>query len=123
MQFTVHLYFSPSFVKLTSHQSIKQYLSAEGTCKCGLECPILVERVFNFDLSVSNTQWTVEKTKPDDIGKLCNHRRKLLALASFRQNRSPVTLTDSLTLASAIMSPRVSSTVQEKTKTGNIGLD
>ena len=117
--FKLILFFSPSFVRLTSYQNIKQYLSTEGTCKCGLECPVLVEKVFNFDLSVSSMQWTVNQTKLEDIGKLCNHRRKIVALASFQQNRSPVTLTDSLTIKAAIMSPRVSSTVQEKARTGN----
>lgn len=108
------VYYSPSFVRLTSYQTIKQYLSTEGTCKCGLECPILVEKVFNFDLNVSSMQWTVDHTKMEDIGKLCNHRRKIVAMVSFQQNRSPSTLHDSLTVKNVIMSPRVSSTVQEK---------
>ena len=110
--------FSPSFVRLTSYQTVKQYLSAEGTCKCGLECPVLVEKVFNFDLHVSSVQWTVAHTKEEDIGKLCNHRRKILAMVSFQQNRSPSTIHDSLTVKNVIMSPRVSSTVQEKSRTG-----
>ena len=112
-------HFSPSCARLTSHQNIKQYLSMEGTCKCGLECPVLVEKVFNFDISMGSVRWTLGHTKVEDIGKLCGHQRKIMAMAAFQQNRSPTTTHDSLTVKNVIMSPRVSSTVQEKTKGGN----
>lgn len=32
---------------------VKSYLLREGTCKCGLECPIRIEESFDFDDTVS----------------------------------------------------------------------
>jgi len=32
---------------------LKEYLTTVGTCKCGLECPLRPEQVFNFDPKVS----------------------------------------------------------------------
>lgn len=114
----ISFYFSPSFARLTSYENIKQYLLMEGTCKCGLECPLLVEKVFNFDLNVGGIQWSLGQTKVEDIGKLCNHRRKIIAMASFQQTRALSTVQDSVTVKNVIMSPRVTSTVQEKTPRG-----
>ena len=94
----------------------------DGTCKCGLDCPVLVEQVFNFDVRIGSVKWTVGQTGTatvENIGKLCSHRRKTMAMAMFQENRSPPTTThDSLTVKNVIMSPRVSSTVQEKSKEG-----
>ena len=90
----------------------------EGTCKCGLECPVLVEQVFNFDIRIGSVKWTLGQTGIENIGKLCSHQRKTMAMAAFQQNRSPTTRHDSLTVKNVIMSPRVSSTVQDKNKEG-----
>ena len=46
------VYFSPSGIQLKTGQEIKEYLMTEGTCKCGLECPVTVENAFDFDLKV-----------------------------------------------------------------------
>ena len=46
------VYFSPSGIQLKTRQEIKEYLMTEGTCKCGLECPVTVENAFDFDLKV-----------------------------------------------------------------------
>lgn len=45
--------FSPSGIQLKSVVDVKSYLRKEGTCKCGLECPLDVEKTFDFDDSVS----------------------------------------------------------------------
>lgn len=45
---------SPSGIQLKSMAEIKEYLSTEGTCKCGLNCPISIETAFDFDQSVSS---------------------------------------------------------------------
>ena len=46
------VYFSPSGIQLKTGQEIKEYLMTEGTCKCGLDCPVSVENAFNFDQEV-----------------------------------------------------------------------
>ena len=47
------LHFSPSGIELKSKEDIKEYLLKEGTCKCGLECPLELDSLFDFDASVS----------------------------------------------------------------------
>ncbi|XP_074989739.1 methyl-CpG-binding domain protein 6 [Calonectris borealis] len=42
-------YISPSGTALTSLEQTCAYLLADGTCKCGLECPLNMHKVFNFD--------------------------------------------------------------------------
>ncbi|KAK0081976.1 hypothetical protein PV325_011278, partial [Microctonus aethiopoides] len=39
----------PSSTALGSLDQLKEYLTTAGTCKCGLECPLRPEQVFNFD--------------------------------------------------------------------------
>ncbi|XP_033732890.1 uncharacterized protein LOC117322222 [Pecten maximus] len=90
------VYYSPSNTKLSSTQEIGQYLSREGTCKCGLECPVMVEKVFNFDMTIQSRQWTLDVHCAEDLTKLCNHKRKIIAMATFHNSRtfqssSPVT--------------------------------
>lgn len=45
--------FSPSGVSLTSVDEARLYLRTDGTCKCGLECPLILEKSFNFDPKVA----------------------------------------------------------------------
>ncbi len=77
--------FSPSGVCLTSSDHIRQYLQTKGTCKCGLECPLHVDKVFNFDANIASKQWSSDNVSwNDDLGtKLCNHKRKIIAMATF----------------------------------------
>nr|BAG59530.1 unnamed protein product [Homo sapiens] len=42
------LYISPSGTELSSLEQTRSYLLSDGTCKCGLECPLNVPKVFNF---------------------------------------------------------------------------
>ncbi|XP_071103857.1 methyl-CpG-binding domain protein 5-like [Haliotis cracherodii] len=82
------VYYSPSNTRLCSYHEVCKYLSAEGTCKCGLECPLLVEKVFNFDPLVNGKLWTVDDMATGDLTKLCIHKRKIIAMATFQSSRS-----------------------------------
>ncbi|RUS88454.1 hypothetical protein EGW08_003791 [Elysia chlorotica] len=98
------LYLSPTGTVLQSHDQICQYLLSDSTCKCGLECPIQVKEFFSFDPSVESQPWTLEaddsqttksagadkggKQKQEDLRKLCNHRREILALAALHNSQS-----------------------------------
>ncbi|KDR10748.1 Methyl-CpG-binding domain protein 6 [Zootermopsis nevadensis] len=42
----------PSNTALSSLDHLKVYLQTQGTCKCGLECPLKCDAVFNFDPKV-----------------------------------------------------------------------
>ncbi|XP_042303547.1 methyl-CpG-binding domain protein 6 [Sceloporus undulatus] len=75
-------YISPSGTSLASLEQTRAYLLADGTCKCGLECPLNVHKVFNFDPAAM--VMGSECTKGDeDMTKLCNHRRKIVAMATL----------------------------------------
>ena len=56
------VYFSPSGIQLKTGHEIKEYLMTEGTCKCGLECPVTVENVFDFDQKVSPVLKNLKET-------------------------------------------------------------
>ncbi|XP_060063180.1 serine-rich adhesin for platelets-like [Ylistrum balloti] len=101
------VYYSPSNTKLSSTQEIGQYLSREGTCKCGLECPVLVEKVFSFDITIQSRQWTLDVHCAEDLTKLCNHKRKIIAMATFHNSRTfqtslPVTSPVSMQCVSSV---------------------
>ncbi|XP_067020394.1 uncharacterized protein [Acropora muricata] len=46
------LYISPNNSRLRSLDHVIEYLTTEGTCKCGLECPLFAQKVFNFDARI-----------------------------------------------------------------------
>ncbi|XP_072238703.1 methyl-CpG-binding domain protein 5 isoform X1 [Leuresthes tenuis] len=91
------LYVSPSGSVLSSLEQVKTYLLADGTCKCGLECPLILHKVFNFDPGAAVKQRTAEDVKADeDVTKLCIHKRKLLAVATLHKSmetHTPLSLT------------------------------
>ena len=67
---------------LHNEVELRQYLLTDGTCKCGLECPLIVTRVFNFDPKVPFRSRTVQEAMSDGaLTKLCNHKRKVVAMA------------------------------------------
>ncbi|XP_071943581.1 uncharacterized protein [Antedon mediterranea] len=84
LQNGVVTYFSSSGFKLTSIPEIKAYLATEGTCKCGLQCPLIVDKVFNFDCKVTaKVRLAEDVIRDSDLTKLCNHKRKVIAMASL----------------------------------------
>ncbi|XP_072839691.2 methyl-CpG-binding domain protein 5 isoform X3 [Pogona vitticeps] len=81
------LYISPSGSLLFCLEQVKTYLLTDGTCKCGLECPLILPKVFNFDPGVAVTQRTAEDVKADeDVTKLCIHKRKIIAVATLHKS-------------------------------------
>ncbi|XP_044142840.1 methyl-CpG-binding domain protein 6 [Bufo gargarizans] len=78
------VYISPSGTILTSMDQLRTYLVTDGTCKCGLECPLNIYKVFNFDPRAVVKRRSAEDVKAEeDMTKLCNHRRKIVALAAL----------------------------------------
>ncbi|XP_023313240.1 nuclear receptor coactivator 6 isoform X3 [Anoplophora glabripennis] len=78
------IYISPSNTALSSPEQVKEYLLTEGTCKCGLECHFKYDSVFNFDPKVVSKPWVLSPdTNTGDLTKLCNHKRKIIAMASL----------------------------------------
>ncbi|XP_074500891.1 uncharacterized protein mbd6 [Sebastes fasciatus] len=78
------IYVSPSDTALSSLDEVKSYLLTDGTCKCGLECPLIIHKVFNFTVGVKVEQHNQPLGKAEqDMTKLCNHRRKVVAMAAL----------------------------------------
>ncbi|KAG6933337.1 methyl-CpG binding domain protein 5 [Chelydra serpentina] len=81
------LYISPSGSLLSCLEQVKTYLLTDGTCKCGLECPLILPKVFNFDPGTAVKQRTAEDVKADeDVTKLCIHKRKIIAVATLHKS-------------------------------------
>ncbi|XP_048878714.1 methyl-CpG-binding domain protein 6 isoform X1 [Brienomyrus brachyistius] len=77
-------YISPSGTVLSSLEEVKLYLLTDSTCKCGLECPLVLHKVFNFDPAAVVRQRCQQPGKAEeDMTKLCNHRRKVVAMAAL----------------------------------------
>ncbi|XP_029291837.1 mucin-12 [Cottoperca gobio] len=78
------IYVSPSDTALSSLDEVRTYLLTDGTCKCGLECPLIIHKVFNFTVGVKVEQHSQPLGKAEqDMTKLCNHRRKVVAMAAL----------------------------------------
>ncbi|RZF43497.1 hypothetical protein LSTR_LSTR005233 [Laodelphax striatellus] len=69
---------NPSNTALRSLEQVKTYLQTQGTCKCGLECPLNCDIVFNFDPKVASKPWSAG-APPNHLTGLCNHKRKAIA--------------------------------------------
>ncbi|CAI9563245.1 unnamed protein product, partial [Staurois parvus] len=81
------VYISPSGSHLSCLDQVKAYLLTDGTCKCGLECPLILPKVFNFDPGAAVKQRTAEDVKADeDVTKLCIHKRKIIAVATLHKS-------------------------------------
>ncbi|XP_038234309.1 methyl-CpG-binding domain protein 6 [Dermochelys coriacea] len=87
-------YISPSGTNLTSLEQTRTYLLTDGTCKCGLECPLNVQKVFNFNpAAVVVPRGGAGARGDQDMTKLCNHRRKTVAMATLyrsMENAAPL---------------------------------
>lgn len=103
-------FLSPSEIYLHSLQEVAIYLQTEGTCKCGLECPLMLNKVFNFNPMATTKCWNVNDLSWNDPTKLCNHKRKIVAMATFRNSTIPLS---SLGSVNPLMTPSTS-------KKGNI---
>ncbi|XP_078062146.1 uncharacterized protein LOC144488002, partial [Mustelus asterias] len=80
-------YVSPTGTVLPSADHVRMYLLTEGACKCGLECPLILHKVFSFDPAATVKQRTTEDVRTDeDVTKLCNHKRKLIAMATLHKS-------------------------------------
>ena len=80
------VYYSPTNCCLRSLEELSKYLESDGTCKCGLECPLHISKAFNFEPSVVSKPYDIEVAKSSNQNELCNHKRKIIALATYRHH-------------------------------------
>eukprot|EP00057_Strongylocentrotus_purpuratus_P007828 XP_011662302.1 PREDICTED: uncharacterized protein LOC100890897 isoform X1 [Strongylocentrotus purpuratus] len=92
------VYMSPSGQLLQSTEAVQTYLSSDGTCKCGLECPIILDKVFNFDPRVFCKPRTAQEASNDNgLTNLCNHKRKVVAMATWLDSVETTKVEDNVT--------------------------
>lgn len=77
--------YSPSSTALSSLEQVKEYLMTQGTCKCGLECPLKYDTVFNFDPKVSDI---CTHTTTTTVAAYCCSRRLMSHTLPRRRLRS-----------------------------------
>lgn len=70
--FDIFCFLSPNNSRLRSLDHVIEYLKTEGTCKCGLECPLFVQKVFNFDARIPSKLIPVG-TRPELSQSGCKH--------------------------------------------------
>ena len=78
------VYFSPSGIQLKSMEEVQEYLSTEGTCKCGLQCPLALQTSFDFNPKVSS-EVQMPASQPGAPAQ-CKHQGSTLALAQIQNN-------------------------------------
>lgn len=78
------VYISPTQSLLWSHSDLLSYLTMDGTCKCGLACPLFLDKVFNFDPACGLQRYANLNDSDTNQNNLCNQHRKLQALAHYR---------------------------------------
>ncbi|XP_039267254.2 uncharacterized protein LOC120342480 isoform X2 [Styela clava] len=75
-------YVSPTGVVLSSIAAVCQYLENNNTCKCGLQCPLHVPKIFNFNpnvrsINMTKNEWSLHENKTESHKKNCQHWNKL----------------------------------------------
>jgi len=73
------VYTNPVGTQFKSIEEIRAYLLTDNTCKCGLECPLNVNKTFNFDSSVvlhnsTNKRTDVTILSGNNTSSCCNHK-------------------------------------------------
>ncbi|CAF3203966.1 unnamed protein product [Rotaria sp. Silwood2] len=74
------VYLSPTNTILDSLDAIRQYLETPSSCKCGLQCPLIVDKVFNFDSTIKSKSWEVTQVLE---GTHCRQKSNILEMATL----------------------------------------
>ena len=78
------IYTSPCGVSIQNVEDVRTYLLRDGTCKCGLECPLDISTYFNFQPKAKPVPAPVRLTPPAGVnpGLYCCHRQKTYHMAA-----------------------------------------
>ncbi|CAF3584616.1 unnamed protein product [Adineta steineri] len=74
------VYLSPTNVILDSLDAVRRYLESSTSCKCGLQCPLIVDKVFNFDSTILSKSWEVTQVLE---GTNCRQKSNILEMATL----------------------------------------
>ena len=90
---------------MKSKEEIKEYLLKEGTCKCGLECPLDLDLVFDFDIH-KQPQLPPLTLAPPNPAKYCSHRESVAAFGNML-NHQPSWAGPAAAMAAGGMPPTI----------------
>ncbi|CAB4061814.1 MBD5 [Lepeophtheirus salmonis] len=79
------VYFSPSGIRLRSLADVKDYLTTEGTCKCGLSCGVFPDKIFDFDYKKQSELGTYETLKLRNKSS-CQHNEDVSNISSIKSH-------------------------------------
>ena len=74
------VYLSPTNELLDSLDVVRRYLETPSSCKCGLQCPLIVDKVFNFDPAIKSKSWEVTQVLD---GTHCRQKSNILEMATL----------------------------------------
>ncbi|KAH8311543.1 hypothetical protein KR044_006789 [Drosophila immigrans] len=111
-------YVSPTGKTLRTQFQIKDYLLSQGTCKCGLPCPLRPEYFFDFNAQVPNMPL---KALSGNSQEFCSHQRHLL---EAEQLHKPQAFKDSTsrdaTFGTLMTTAAITSTTSTTTTTSTV---
>ncbi|XP_041675468.1 nuclear receptor coactivator 6 isoform X2 [Drosophila eugracilis] len=82
-------YISPSGKTLRTQFQIKDYLLTQGTCKCGLPCPLRPEYLFDFNAQVPNMPLKLPMEASTTMPTPCLHQRRILESQQLQLPQQP----------------------------------
>jgi len=87
------VYTNPNGAKFHSIDEIRTYLLTDNTCKCGLECPLNINKTFNFDASAVQSTSSLCSDAPSSRSRngnssCCSHRS---SESRTKRTKRPVT--------------------------------
>ncbi|CAF3229583.1 unnamed protein product [Rotaria sp. Silwood2] len=74
------VYLSPTNTILDSLDSVRHYIESPTSCKCGLQCPLIIDKVFNFDPTKKSKSWEVVQVLE---GTHCRQKSNILEMATL----------------------------------------
>ena len=80
------IYTTPSGVCLSNFEDVKNYLLLDGTCKCGLECPLDYKSYFNFNPKARSVAAPVSAANPPvpNPARYCSRRSTVGNVGTWR---------------------------------------
>lgn len=98
------VYFSPSHHQLRSVEEVAAYLQTEGVCKCGLDCPLALDRTFSFDPAAPSLPWS---PGDDATGRPSQRPCRTLPIAAVVTTTTTTTTTTRTTPPAVVPPPTV----------------
>lgn len=98
------VYYSPSNHQLRTLDEVARYLQTDGVCKCGLDCPLSLEKTFNFDAAAVSQPWS--PTASSSRCRVPQNGGAAPAVAALTTTAATTTITSSSTACPSLPSSK-----------------